>query len=51
MKKLIHKIKHWLGWYHGYCESFYRGKNLYMSYVCSECGKRSGVHLIDKLIK
>lgn len=50
MKKTIHKIKHWLGLNTGYCDAFYKDGKMYMSFVCNDCGKRSGIHLCDKII-
>lgn len=47
---IFHKIAHLLGNYHGYCDAFYKGKKLYMSYVCSTCGKRSMIFPIDNVI-
>ena len=51
MKKIIHELAHKLGWFTGYCDSFWKEKHLYMSFVCNYCGKRTGVHNIDFLIK
>lgn len=50
MKKILHKLAHWTGYYRGYCDAFYKRNKLYMSYVCSTCGKRSGIFPIDKEI-
>lgn len=50
MKKFVHKLKHIFKTYHGYCDAFYRGKKMYMSYKCSECGKREGIFPIDNLV-
>lgn len=50
MKNLLHKIAHWTGCYHGYCDAFYKRNKLYMSYVCSTCRKRSMIFPIDKVI-
>jgi hypothetical protein len=46
----FHKLQHKLGWFNGYCDSFYIGKKLYMSFVCNKCGMRTGIHCIDDLI-
>lgn len=51
MKKILHKIAHLLNWNYGTCEAFttQEGK-LMMSFVCTYCGKRSGIHPIDDVI-
>ena len=50
MSKLFHRIMHFLGLYNGYCDAFYDGEKLMMSFVCTTCGKRTGIHCVDKLI-
>lgn len=47
---IFHKIEHWLGWNHGVCDSFYKDGKLYMSFLCTGCGKRSDIHSIDDLL-
>jgi len=47
---LFHKLQHKMGWFTGYCDAFYKGKNLYMSFVCNKCGKRTGIHCINSLV-
>jgi len=50
MSKLLHKIAHLLKWNYGIPESFYEGDKLMMSFKCTGCGERTGVHQIDSLI-
>ena len=50
MKKILHKIAHLLNWNYGVCDSFYEDGKLMMSFKCTGCGERSGVHEIDNLI-
>lgn len=47
---MTHKIAHWLGWNKGMPDAFYQGNKLMMSFLCSGCGKRQGVHEITDLI-
>jgi len=50
MKKILHKIAHLLNWNYGCLDAYYEGDKLMMSFKCSGCGKRSGVHRCDKII-
>ena len=50
IKKLRHKIAHWLRWNYGMPDAFYDGDKLMMSFKCTGCGKRSGIHCVDKII-
>jgi len=50
MKWILHKIAHLFGWNYGKPDAFYEGEKLMMSFLCTGCGKRSGIHHIDKLI-
>lgn len=45
-----HKLMHKIGWFYGYCDAFYKGKTMYMSFVCFQCGLRTGIHPIDKIV-
>jgi len=47
---LLHRLKHKIGLWNGYCDAFYIKEHLYMSFTCVECGKRYGTHCIDDLI-
>lgn len=48
---MLHKLIHFLNLNTGICSSFYdeRGR-LMMSFVCNTCGKREGIHCVDKII-
>lgn len=50
IKKIIHKIAHLFHCNYGVCDSFYDGDKLMMSFKCSGCGKREGIHCVDKII-
>ena len=50
-KKIIHWLAHLLGWNYGLPDAFYEGDRLMMSFKCSGCGKRSGIHCRDKQLK
>lgn len=51
MKKLLHKIAHILKWNYGRCEAFTTQTGiLMMSFVCTVCGKKSGVHPVEDII-
>lgn len=47
MKKILHWFAHRLGWNYGVVDSFYEGETLMMSFKCSGCGKRSGIHKVN----
>jgi len=48
---ILHKISHWLGLNKGRPDSFYDGDKLMMSFLCSGCGKRSGIfHITEEWI-
>ncbi len=51
MKKLIHKIKHILGWYTGTVESFHIGSVLYTGFKCSNCGEINNAQVSDFIFK
>ena len=49
--KILHKIKHLLKQNTGICDSFYgEDGKLYMSFLCTTCGKREGIHQCDEII-
>lgn len=50
MKWLFHKVAHLFGWNYGICDSYYENGKLMMSFLCTGCGKRSGIHCVDYLI-
>lgn len=50
MKKILHKIAHLLSWNYGTADAFYKEGKLYMSFLCTECGERSGIHPCDDVI-
>lgn len=50
MKKIIHKIAHLFNWNYGIADSYYEGEKLMMSFKCAGCGKRSGIHCVDKIV-
>lgn len=50
MKTLLHKIAHLLHWNYGIADAFYKGGKLMMSFKCTGCGKRSGIHAIDEVV-
>jgi hypothetical protein len=50
MKEILHWFAHLLGWNYGICDSYYEGDKLMMSFLCKGCGKRSGIHCVDKVI-
>jgi len=43
-KKLCHKIAHLLHCNYGVADAYYDGSILMMSFKCTGCGKRSGIH-------
>ncbi len=51
MKKLIHKIKHKLGWYYGTVESFHIGDVIYTGFKCSTCGEINHAQMSDFLFR
>lgn len=48
--KILHKIAHILNINYGIPDAFYRKDKLMMSFLCTGCGKRDGIHCIDKII-
>lgn len=50
MKKIIHKIAHLFNWNYGVCDAFSKDGKIYMSFLCTGCGKRSGIHPCDDVI-
>lgn len=42
--RIIHRLAHFFGVYHGKCFSFWDGDKLMMSFKCTTCGDMSGVH-------
>jgi hypothetical protein len=51
MKKIIHKIAHLLKLNYGICDSFHtKDGRLMMSFKCSTCGKREGIHPVDEIV-
>ena len=48
--QILHKIAHIFGWNHGRPDAYYDGDKLMMSFLCSGCGERSGIHPIDDVI-
>lgn len=44
MGKILHWLAHKLGWNYGIADSFWKGEKLMMSFKCTGCGKRSGIH-------
>lgn len=49
-KKVLHRIAHKLHWNYGVADSYYEDGKLMMSFKCTGCGERSGIHCVDKLI-
>lgn len=47
---LLHRLSHKLGWFTGYCDAFYQGDQMYMSFVCNTCGERTGIHPCGEII-
>lgn len=50
MKKILHKIAHFLNLNYGTADAFHENGKLMMSFLCSGCGKRSGIHCCDEII-
>ena len=45
--RVWHRLMHGIGWFDGFCDAFWKGDKLYMSFVCGDCGKRTGICRID----
>ena len=50
MRNLLHKIAHLFKWNYGTVDSYYEGDKLMISFKCTGCGKRSGIHCVDKIL-
>ncbi|OLS15988.1 MAG: hypothetical protein RBG13Loki_0365 [Promethearchaeota archaeon CR_4] len=48
--KYLHKIAHILNWNYGKPDAFYEGEKLMMSFKCTGCERRSGIHPCDDVI-
>lgn len=46
---ILHKIAHLLNWNYGTADSYYEGEKLMMSFLCTGCKKRSGIHQVKWL--
>jgi hypothetical protein len=44
MRKLIHRISHWLGWNCGTVETRWRDGNPWVGFKCCVCGEVQGEH-------
>jgi len=55
MKEILHKIAHLFNLQQGICDAYYEENKLMMSFKCTTCGKRDGIHecgnIIDKIIE
>lgn len=47
---MTHAIAHLLHWNYGYADAYYQEGKLMMSFVCTGCRKRSGVHECDEVV-
>jgi len=47
IKMILHRLAHLLKWNYGIAEAFYENDILMMSFRCSGCGKRYGIHKVD----
>jgi len=50
LKKLRHNFAHWLNWNYGVADAFYEEDKLMMSFLCTGCMERSGIHPIDEMV-